>query len=146
MTLLRRGITGIDSEPKVDFHTFKGAVFAAAHATDSQVIATIPAEVTPNFHLAEVSGFNRLFCVVCNRHFPVVAFVERPVTMSGIRPIDVPSFAEMMRNSGFEIADVGELERPFGPSDLELLSESERKEASYWKPKTVGQVVFNWWD
>jgi hypothetical protein len=147
MTILRRGIMGVDTEPKVDVRVFKAAVFAASHVTGSSVVATIPAEgVIPNFHLAEISNFDRLFCVVCNRHFPVIAFAERPVAMSGIRPMDVPSFAEVMSNLGFEIATVVNLQRPLVPSELELLSKSERKAARYWKPKTVGQVVFNWWD
>ncbi len=145
--MLRRGITGFDAEAVVEFAAFKRAVYEAALATGSTVIAVVQGnEVTPNFHRADVDVRERELSVICNRNYPVVAMVERPIEMSGVRPIDLPELVEPLRQRGFEVASAAELERPLEASDLALLSPAEQNEAKYWKPRRVADVVFNWWD
>ena len=147
MPLLRRGITGFSTDRRVEFRTFKQAVHAAARFTGGTVSATSDSDgVTPNFYHADISNGDRQFSVVCNRNFPVIACVERPIEMSGIRPITVPGFLEVMCNFGFEIASVNELERPPDRRDLALLASAERKQVKYWKTRRVGDLIFNWWD
>jgi hypothetical protein len=147
MPLLRRGITGFDAPSDVDFTRFKRAVYAAAQSTGASVIAATPTTgVTPNFHQTLIRFRDCELAVICNRTFPVVAFVEHPVDMAGVQPVEVPELVENFSNSGFEVASACELLRPIGPDDLQILTEAERNQAKYWKPQTVGQIVFNWWD
>lgn len=147
MPLLRRGITGFALHQAVEFQRFKQAVYAAAQRMSARVISTKIADgVTPNFHQADMQVGARKISVICSRCFPIVACVESPVTMSGIRPIDAPDVVETMLAFGFEVADSTELERAVTPEDLEVLSEEERKQLKYWKSQRIGDLVFNWWD
>jgi len=51
-----------------------------------------------------------------------------------------------LAEAGFAAADADELNRRVEPKDLDALSPAERRQAKYWKPKRVGDIVFNWWD
>jgi hypothetical protein len=86
MVLLRRGITGFNTANKVDFRAFKKAVYAAAQATAADVVEATAADgVTPNFHQIDIRHVGRDLSVICNRSFPIVAFVKRPIEMSGVQ-------------------------------------------------------------
>jgi len=147
MPLLRPGIAGFNTETVVAFREFKRAVYDAAYLTNAAVIATAAADgVTPNFHQADINIQDRELSILCNGNFPLVAFFERPILNSCLKPIDEPSFAKAMCESGFELASVAELQSQVELKDLALLSEAERKQAQYWKPKCVADILFNWWD
>jgi hypothetical protein len=147
MEILRRGITGFDTHAHVDFHAFKTAVYAAAQVIDALVVATQCIEgVTPNFHQADIHYRGLEFSVICNRYFPVVAVVERPIAYLNVQPIDVPEFTNLLQNMGLAVVSTNELLRPLQESDLQTLSDSEREQARYWKPQRMVDVAFNWWD
>ena len=147
MSLLRQGITGFDVQSTVDFRAFKKAVFAAAQATDATVISIVASKcVTPNFHQAELLYARREFGIICNRNFPVVAFVTTPIAMGAIQPFDFPELAAAISEFGFEVPSASELQRMVESDELEILSKGERHEVKYWKPKRIADVVFNWWD
>ncbi len=147
MTILRRGITGFDTAEEVDVATFKKAVYHAAHKAGATVVLTIVGDsVTPNFHQTEIQIGERSIAIICNRSFPVVAFVRTPVEMDEVHPIDLVEFVDPVRDFGFDVATPVELNRPIAPSDLEVLGDRELEQVKYWKPKRIGQLVFNWWD
>jgi hypothetical protein len=146
MPLLRPGITGFDVACQVDYREFKKAVFTAAQAAGASVVAITEAGVTPSFHQADILLHGRELSVICNRTFPIVAVVQRPIEMSGVQPCDVPELAETISPFGFEVAPTSELTRPLDAGDFELLSKSDRQQAQYWEPLRVSDVVFHWWD
>ncbi len=39
-----------------------------------------------------------------------------------------------------------ECNEPISNDHLSSLAELEKKEFAYWKPKKVGDIVFNYWD
>lgn len=147
MPVLRRGITGFDVDRKVDFAAFKEAVHAAARSAGASLIRTVPGDgVTPNFHQADVQLGGRELSILCNRAFPIVAVVECPIVNGEMQPVDLPNLTDPMAENGYEVVFAAELARAIAPDDLQALSDSERDQAKYWKPKCIGQVVFNWWD
>jgi hypothetical protein len=148
MGLLHNGITGFDNAGEVPASQLKRAVYAAAQATGAKVGDTKLADgVTPNFHEVNVECGSQAFAVLCNRHLPVVAFAERIDDMEIDRFADAPAdFAAAFAECGFVIGDAAELNRRVTSADLEMLSPAERRQAKYWKPERVGDIIFNWWD
>ena len=43
-------------------------------------------------------------------------------------------------------ASVEELLRTPSADDLAALSEADLEQVRHWNPKTLGEIVFNWWD
>ena len=44
------------------------------------------------------------------------------------------------------VARLDELSRTITKSDLSLLDRAEIEQVKYWKPATIGELAFNWWD
>jgi hypothetical protein len=44
------------------------------------------------------------------------------------------------------IATLEELSRPIAKTDLDQLDRAEIEQVKYWKPHTIGELAFNWWD
>ena len=85
--------------------------------------------------------------MLCNRHVPVVAFADAVGGMEIERFLEAPAeFAAALAECGFVIGDVAELGRRVTSDDLKMLSHTEQDQAKYWKPKRVGDIIFNWWD
>jgi hypothetical protein len=147
MTILRRGITGFGVKDTVDFSKFKKAVYRSAQASGASVLnITRPSSITPNFYQADVKVGDRLLSILCNQTFPVVAVVESPIEIDVLRPLDITKLTNPIKELRFEIAEKNELERAITTEDLAILGEDERRQAKYWKPARIGQLVFNWWD
>jgi len=148
MGLLQPGITGFGTSAAVPVGDFKRALYAGAKTGGATVTTVRPGEgPTPNFHQADVGLASGPLVVLCNRHVPVVAFANRIDGMEIAHFVPAPpSFAEALAESGFAAAAADELNRRVEPKDLDALSPAERRQAKYWKPKRVGDIVFNWWD
>jgi hypothetical protein len=104
--------------------------------------------VTPNFHRAAVSFRGKIVDVICNAHYPLVAFIE-PLEGGSMTLafLDVPELEGPFVGAGsWRVLKPGELHAPILPETLSLLSEAERAQVKSWKAKTVGEVVFNFWD
>jgi len=146
MGLIRRGITGFETVSVVDFRSFKAAVYLQVNDYEP-IDSTFKAnKVTPNFYEAAVRHKDSTFGVICNKSLPVIAFVELPMVIAAIQPIDVPALVQVFCTAGFEVGSALELSRDLRPSDYYLLSETERNQTKYWKPVRVCDLIFNWWD
>jgi hypothetical protein len=44
------------------------------------------------------------------------------------------------------IASTAELAIEIQESDLRMLDRVELEQVKYWKPRTIGELAFNWWD
>ncbi len=59
--------------------------------------------------------------------------------------IDKPIVSEQFKNLfGIEIITVEELNSKF--KRLKFMDKSWDKDLKYWKPKTLGEAIYNWWD
>jgi hypothetical protein len=87
--------------------------------------------------------------LVGHSNFPIVAFVERlEQTNRRLQFVDNVAIAgEVSRLwPDVEIGTATVLNRPIADIDLAQLSPTDRKQVHYWKPQTIGQLAFNWWD
>lgn len=104
-------------------------------------------KVTPNFHYGvfEKDGLN--IQVLCHSIYPIIAFT-RPIVDSNLRLefLNNPELRDAFERQGFEVALPDELNRSTIEADLTKLNPAEIEQINYWKPKTIGEIIFNWFD
>jgi hypothetical protein len=149
MTVLTEGITGFDTDASIDWHALKASAHSISRCCGYRVIHESRADKqTPNFHTfklsKDVSG--QSIFVACNAHHPVISFFKEQPQPDRLLPCDESELSKYFGNAGYQAISASELMRPVTSNDLSCLSASERKQASYWKPARIVDVVFNWWD
>lgn len=153
--LLRRGITGFykwddrHDMPEFTFAEFKRIAFAVAAEQRLVVSQLIEGRVTPNFHSVQLDNSEISIRMIGHSTYPLIAFAEPANTdATPMRFVDCPPIGNTIQNlfPVVTIAATHELTRGLTDSDTVLLDVVEREQIEYWKPITIGDVVFNWWD
>lgn len=106
---------------------------------------------TPNFHQGVITYRGRHVAVVALRDSAVLAIAEpRGTESDGVIESGPLTFVEapdlvtaLSEQAGFGILTAAELTRPF---DAAAWPELEEADIRYWKPETVGDALFNYWD
>ncbi|MCO8274203.1 hypothetical protein M1L60_26740 [Actinoplanes sp. TRM 88003] len=106
--------------------------------------------VTPNFHQAIIDYRERLVAVVMARDTGVVALaVPRGVT-GAVREagpltfVDFPKLTGALVDNGrFVVLTTDELAGPFKAAEWPALSSYD---VQSWKPETLGETLYNYWD
>jgi hypothetical protein len=152
--MLRRGITGLSEvgdirpAPGFGFEDFKTVVYSAARAIGGRVAEARPAGITPNFYQALVELTTERLSVLCNSVFPVIAFCE-PIPEGKCKTVfrDCPKLAAAIAKLGsWEIASAAQLDAPVSREELAQLAPYEQKGVKYWRCRSIGRIIFNWFD
>lgn len=130
----------------MDLAVFKRSVHEAARQAGGRVIDIIEPGVTPNFIAARIEIGPAPCYVLCSHadHWASAEAIEP--ALAPLRFIDCPAIADALQAlfglTPFSRAELqAELQAPF---NARLgLSESDLR---YWKPRTLGDALFNWWD
>ncbi len=155
MIPLPRGATGFwdaragpPSAP-TDIRALRGAVHTAAQRLAGEVDGFEPAGVTPNFHLIVIRFGDDRVGVVCHQLLPWLA-LARPPDDGSMEPLTFRSdpmlAAALELVPPFRVLDRPTLDIPVEQLDLSTLDAGEREQITFWKPATLGELVFNWWD
>lgn len=101
-----------------------------------------------NFYKADFKFPALNICLVMNKHYPIIAFATAVEDMK-IEFIDYNEGKEAVP-AEFRVLPASILEVPV-PENLEdlpdnQLNQGEIEQIKYWKPETVGQIIFNFWD
>jgi hypothetical protein len=56
------------------------------------------------------------------------------------------ALAQILSAAGYQVLPAAELRQPLTSADLSDLSAHEHEQIRYWKPQTVGELLFNYWD
>lgn len=141
--------------PSVDPAVFKSMCFAAARALGGHIVDFEFAGVTPNFHCATIEwGYaTARVSVLCNRQCYTVGFC-RPHDGYDIEYLDSPELANALgRVCDWQILSKAELETVVDESILSQMSEFDRNVIETARHKrwfganrTVGDVMFHYWD
>ncbi|MDD2721815.1 MAG: hypothetical protein PHH47_10970 [Gallionella sp.] len=109
-------------------------------------------EVTPNFSYVEYTGrfdlqegAKRYLLCSYDGRWAVCSHVESDERGIKLQFVDCAEIAVKLKEFyGINVMSKAELEAEFQLlPDLPYMSESDLK---YWKPKTMGAALFNWWD
>jgi hypothetical protein len=153
--LLMDGISGflINDLPEADSSQFKKLCYSLANITNGKLVSFEIPNVSQNFYKAELKLNDESIFILLNSTYPIVAFAFS-VEYFNIKFIDHPhsNLIETFNNE-FTIATANELverlavdERTQTVLNKNHLNKSELSQIFYWKPKTVGDVVFNFWE
>lgn len=148
---LPNGITGFydskaNTPPQVDGKQFKQLCFDIASRNRGKLIDFITPQYPSNFYYAQVDVLGNRFYILLNEHYPYLAFAS-VVEFGNIKFIDRPVLNEQFP-SFYRIIGTVELNVPFNQNLIKKteLNSAELEQIAYWKPETVGQVIFNYWD
>jgi len=150
--IMRKGITGFfRRNPLSEFPLpkFQQIAFACAVRCGFTVAGLSERGVTPNFHSALLVRWDEKLLMLGHSIYRIIAFAEPHEDFSceltfrdatDLRECLVEMYPE------FTIASTTELSLGIQASDLQMLDRAEVEQVKYWKPRTVGELAFNWWD
>ncbi|GID97405.1 hypothetical protein Adi01nite_68170 [Amorphoplanes digitatis] len=144
------GATGFDAAPDTgtDLSAFTAICHHAARAVGGTVSQIVPANVTPNFHTAEIARRGLRTRVLGHTTIAAVAFAEPwPAADLRVTFTDRPDLAAALQEvSDLRILTKQQLDSPIATADLTALTAGEHEQITYWQPHTIGELLFNYWD
>ncbi|NGY57906.1 hypothetical protein G7043_03050 [Lentzea sp. NEAU-D13] len=137
-----------------DVHNFRRACYAAARRTGGKVLEfRLADDVIPNFHQGLIAYDERTLAVACTRDSAMLAIAEpRTIDFVGgtgesdpLTFADAPellaALATLLPSS--RVLILSELNGPFDATTWPHISPDDIK---YWRPGTLGEALFNYWD
>jgi hypothetical protein len=144
------GATGFSppSGAHADLREFTAICYHAARAIGGAVTGVTPAGVTPNFHTVDITQAQHHIAVLRHIVLPLIAFARSPVGGGlTVRFVDHRDLADALTSlTDAQVLTVEQLGTPLARVDLSALDRHEHSQIKYWKPDTVGDLLFNFWD
>jgi len=144
------GATGFGPPPgaRPDLRHFTAVCHQAARAIDATVTDVTPAGVTPNFHTIDIRYAQHHISVLRHTVLPFIAFaLPRAGGEISIAFVDHHDLAAAILNlTDARVLTVEQLRTPLAHIDLTALGRHEHDQINYWKPNTLGELLFNFWD
>lgn len=153
--VLRPGITSIfesherGSLPKYSIADFRRLVYTVAASQDWRVASIAAAGITPNFHFAKLESPHRSIFILGHSNYPIVAFAKQVNDVDQrLQFVDESEISSEISRlfPDVAIANGADLNRSITEDDLAQLAPTELRQVKCWKPCTIGQLAFNWWD
>ena len=142
---LIKGITGFyhvrrGKPQNVDMSFFKKACYIMDSAGFSVITVYCP-EIA-SYYEAQIAVGDELVSMLMNKYYPVIGFCKNGSDGKKIF-IDLPG--ENLSEFGYKVTSAAELNAEFNNFDHDL-DAAELEQIKYWKPQSVGEIVFNEWD
>ena len=135
--------------PSVDFGLFKTLVYNVARELSLNVTNIEQDGSAHNYYFALFGSIEKIG-LVCNAHYPFVALVSNfdgPCFGKVLKGLDHPSVAGVVEQGGsFKYLGKTELMELLSSDNCSELAKSEKIQINEWKAKTVGEVIFNYYD
>ncbi|MFP7298591.1 hypothetical protein [Neobacillus niacini] len=146
---LPNGVSGFydfegNKPPRIDGKQFKQLCYQIAASNGGRVIEFNLPQASANFYTVQVKMFDGVFYLLLNEHYPYLAFAAA-VESGDIQFVDIPALAEKF-SPYYHVLDTIELSIPIEDKHKSELNRAELVQISYWKPKKVCQILFNFWD
>jgi len=155
---LRRGITGFRGRndptlelPFSNLKEFRSHCHFAARAIGAKIQSIqdpVEARRVCSYALARLEFSESIIAVILNLFYPIIAYAKCPKEGQTILEfIDCQKLTEIFSTfDKYWIATSEELNHPLGREMCANLSAAELKRVRYFRPKRVGDVIFNYWD
>lgn len=148
---LPNGVTGFynseaNKPPKVEEKQFKQLCFDIVSRNGGKVICFNTPQSPANFYYAQVEILGNRLYILLNEHYPYLTFASAD-EFEDIKFIDNPFLYEQFAPF-YQIIGTVELNSHFNQNMVNKadLNSAELEQLAYWKPETVGQIIFNYWD
>ncbi|MFE8065370.1 hypothetical protein ACQKGA_29300 [Priestia megaterium] len=155
---LPKGVTGfyssIDNKPnEIDENHFKNICFNLVRKNQGRILEIDEPNLATNFSKIKVDIFNREIYVLLNAYYPFLALAST-VEFQHLNFIDdsvlskdfIPFYKVLSKEELNEPLDISKSKGKVSLENKNTLNSSELEQILYWQPKTVGEVIFNFWD
>lgn len=147
MKILPQGVTGFDSPRNIrPWSSIRKPIIQAIYDSKASIIAEFPCDTAaePNYHFIQTS----VVSILVHESFPFLAFTSSTdVPYLEIDFCEWPSFNQSILDiTGWKILPIDFLNLPITEQITENLSSTEHNQIRYWKPKKIGDLIFNNWD
>lgn len=155
--LLRDGISGFNNtdivKSLVDISQFKNLCYALANHVGGKRVTVSDLQET-NFYCADLQFNGEEIHILLNNNYPLIAiasrveymniiFIENQTLINGIQAYSKEYRVLHLRELSEEVLLDGHKNKL---KNENTLNELELKQVFYWMPKTVGEIIFNYWD
>jgi hypothetical protein len=153
--LLPRGVTGIEGRKEgppssSDYRAFRQHCYAAARGVGGSVHEVLAPRrpMACNYALALIGFRDTTVAVALNGVFPLLAFAAPPADwQDALDFTDCPELAAQFEQFGaYTLLLAEDLRRPLTREMWRDLAPHEQQRVRYFRPRQVGNVVFNHWD
>ena len=155
---LPNGVTGfyssIDNKPnEIDEKQFKNICFNLVRKNQGRILDIDESNLATNFLKVKMNICNREMYVLLNAYYPFLAFAST-VEFPHLNFIDdpvlskdfMPFYTVLSKEELNEPLDIRKSKGKVSLENKNKLSSSELEQILFWKPKKVGEVIFNFWD
>lgn len=127
------------------------AIYSVARACGWEVLGFHWDKYPMSFHWVELKQGERGFALVIHESSPFVALSSAIPDYFNLAFIDDAAFTSAVQQTSAPFLPLlaADLSRPLTDEDrafVRTLSDQHGRDLKYWKPETVGDVIFNWWD
>ena len=96
-----------------------------------------------SFYFAQICKYESSIFVLQNAHYPYAAFAQRD-PFGGFTLTQQPKWLQLPE-SPVHVLSLDELNQDWHSLCKEL-SQEELEQINFWRPQTVGEIIFNTWD
>ena len=143
------GATGFHAPgERADVRAFTAVCHHAARAIGATVTGVAPARVAPSFHAVDIAEAGHAVAVLRHVTVPFIAFARpRAGGDATLTFVNHPGLAAVLADlTDARALTVDQLGTPLSQADLSALDRVEHDQIGYWKPATVGELLFHFWD
>ena len=145
--ILKNGITGffesLDDKKSIPSQSFIQFCNEIVYNNQGKILLMDLELTGKNFYCSKQQFQDQICYILLNASYPYVAFASL-VSMEKIIYIDKPDYIQYIPDN-YLVLNKNVLETICENCDNQL-NKAERKQILYWEPKTVGEVIFNFWD
>lgn len=124
----------------MDRSNFQQTIYRLSQYVGADVMEIHLPEVTPNFIAASLNIKQQTVYILCSDNQDW-AFSQQLQPFK-LQFIDHPLLANMLHNlANIQVYCTSQLNAPFVAQ-----SWMSKHDINYWKPQTLGEALFNWWD
>lgn len=146
MNALPQGITGFDCGDVQKWSEVRKSLVAAVWAAGGKVERELACndKVEPNYHFIVTSSR----AVLVHSVFKLVACADtKEIPYMEVPFADWPALEEELSSvAEWKYLTADFLNQPLSSQHTTNLGEGEMQQVQYWKPKSVGNLIFNNWD
>ena len=155
---LPNGVTGfyssiVNKPNEIDEKQFKDICFNLVRKNQGRILDIDESNLATNFLKVKMNICNREMYVLLNAYYPFLAFAST-VEFPHLNFIDdpvlskdfMPFYTVLSKEELNEPLDIRKSKGKVSLENKNKLSSSELEQILFWKPKKVGEVIFNFWD
>ena len=146
--ILEKGITGfcdektLDDFGQVDYKLFRSICYDIALQADITLVNIVECDYPFTYHKAIFNVNGERILLLVNAYYPIAGFAKND---DPFMFCDIPSGFESLQNT-YDVLDEDALLTYPTAKQLEGLDASEHEQLRFWKPRNLGEIIFNVWD